>query len=164
MYFKERVVGRRNSVVGRPTSYFRLLSTVSGFTFIEILMTLTIIAVLFIPVMQLFSNSLFSTTVNLETITAMNLAQSEMERTINLNLTKTQLKKIGTLVTPPENEKPLEMNGQFWRIKREIVDNSDPLEVRIVVTRDSEPAKSVVTLVTLVEDLMWDSVKTVSTA
>lgn len=136
----------------------------SGFTFIEILMTLTVIAVLFIPVMQLFSNSLVSTNVNLETITAMNLAQSEMERTINLNLTKAQLQKIGTRVFPPENEKPLEMNHQFWRVKREIMENSDPLEVRVTVCRDTDPGKNLVTLVTLVEDLMWDSVKMVSTA
>ena len=141
-----------------------LRMTKNGFTFIEILMTMTIIGVLFVPVMQLFSSSLYSTSVNLETITAMNLAQSEMERTINLNLTKAQLKKIGTQVFPPENEKPLEMNRQFWRVKREIVEPSDPLEVRIEVYRDGEPDKSLVTLVTLVEDLMWDSVKTISPA
>ena len=135
----------------------------SGFTFIEILMTLTVIAVLFIPVMQLFSNSLFSTNVNLETITAMNLAQSEMERTINLNLTKAQLEQVGTLVIPPVTEKAIEMNHQFWRVKREIVPDTDPLEVRVSVYREGEPGKDLVTLVTLVEDLMWDSVKAVST-
>ncbi len=92
----------------------------------------------------------------------MNLAQSEMERTINLNLTKAELKKIGTLVFPPEKEKPIEMNHQFWRVRREIVEKSDPLEVRVVVYTDDQPDKSLVTLVTLVEDLMWDSVKAVS--
>ena len=135
----------------------------AGFTFIEILMTMTIIAVLFVPVMQLFSNSLYSTSVNLEMITAMNLAQSEMERTINLNLTKAQLQKLGTQIFPPENEKPLELNHQVWRTKREIVEKSDPLEVHVIVYRDGEPDKSLVTLVTLVEDTMWESVKVVST-
>jgi len=135
-----------------------------GFTFIEILMTMTIIGLLFVPVMQLFSSSLYSTSVNLETITAMNLAQSEMERTINLNLTKAQLQKMGTQIFPPENEKPIDMNKQFWRVKREIIEHTDPLEVRIEVYRDGEPDKSLVTLVTLVEDLMWDSVKTISPA
>ena len=133
-----------------------------GFTFIEILMTLTVIAVLFVPVMQLFSNALFSTTVNLESITAMNLAQSEMERTINLNLTTEQLKKAGDQVFPPEEEKPIEMNHQFWRVKREIVPDTEPLEVRVSVYKDEDPSKIFVTLVTLVEDLMWNSVKTVS--
>ena len=125
-------------------------------------MTLTVIAVLFIPVMQLFSNALFSTTVNLESITAMNLAQSEMERTINLNLTKAQLQKIGTQVIPPVEEKATEMNRQFWRVKREIVPDSDPLEVRVSVYKEGEPDRSLVTLVTLVEDLMWGSVQPVS--
>ena len=127
-------------------------------------MTLTVIAVLFVPVMQLFSNALFSTTVNLESITAMNLAQSEMERTINLNLTKTQLQKLGTQVIPPLEEKPLLMNRSEWRVKREIVEDTDPLEVRVMVYLDSDPEKKLVTLVTLVEDMMWDSVKTVSAA
>ncbi len=94
----------------------------------------------------------------------MNLAQSEMERTINLNLTKAQLQKMGTQIFPPENEKPIDMNKQFWRVKREIIEHTDPLEVRIEVYRDGEPDKSLVTLVTLVEDLMWDSVKTISPA
>ena len=133
-----------------------------GFTFIEILMTLTVIALLFVPVMQLFSNSLFSTNVNLDLITATNLAQSEMEHTLNLNLTKEQLKKIGTLILPPEDQKPIELNRALWRVKREIVENSDPLEVRVSVYRDGAPETQLVTLTTLVEDLMWDQVQTVS--
>jgi prepilin-type N-terminal cleavage/methylation domain-containing protein len=133
-----------------------------GFTFIEILMTLAVIAVLFVPVMQLFSNALVSTNLNLESITAMNLAQSEMERTINLNLTTEQLQKIGTQVFPPETEGPIEMNGQSWRIRREIVSGTAPLEVRVSVHKAGDPERAFVTLVTLVEDLMWDSVKTVS--
>ena len=136
--------------------------TEAGFTFIEILMTLAVIAVLFVPVMQLFSNALISTNVNLESITAMNLAQSEMEHTINLNLTKAQLLKIGSQVFPPEDQKPTEMNHEFWRVKREIMPDTDPLEVRISVYKDGEPDRTLVTLVTLVEDLMWDSVKTVA--
>ena len=134
----------------------------SGFTFIEILMTLTVIALLFVPVMQLFSNALFSTTVNLESITAMNLAQSEMERTISLNLTKAELLKVGTQLLPPEDKPATEMNRQFWRVKREIMPDSDPVEVRISVYKDGELDKSLVTLVTLVEDLMWGSVQAVS--
>ena len=127
-------------------------------------MTLTVIALLFIPVMRLFSNSLYSTNVNLEMITAMNLAQSEMERTINLNLTKAQLQKLGTQIIPPLEEKPLLMNRSEWRVKREIIEDTDPLEVRVMVYLDGDPEKKLVTLVMLVEDMMWDSVKTVSAA
>ncbi len=124
-------------------------------------MTLAVIGVLFMPVMQLFSNALVAVNENLEAITAMNLAQSEMERTINLNLTTAQLMKIGTQDLPPLTEKPIEMNRQFWRVRREIVPDTSPLEVRVSVYKEGEPERSLVTLVTLVEDLMWDSVKTV---
>ena len=163
---EESVRSQRSFVASllRMTDRLRRTKNDGGFTFIEILMTLTVIAVLFVPVMQLFSNALFSTSVNLESITAMNLAQSEMERTINLNLTKAQLQKIGTQTFPPEDEKPTEMNHQFWRVKRELVQDSDPLEVRVSVYKDEEPGKSLVTLTTLVEDLMWGSVQPVGTA
>ena len=125
-------------------------------------MTITVVGLLFMPVMQLFSSSLYATNHNQEIITAMNLAQSEIERTINLNLTKTQLKELGTQIIPPENEKPVELNHSFWRTKREIVPDSDPLEVRVHVYKDEHSDRPLVTLVTLVEDMMWHSVKSVS--
>jgi len=133
----------------------------NGFTFIEILITLTVIALLFVPVMQLFSNSIYSTSQNLDRITAMNLAQSEMERTINLNLTKEQIKKIGTQVFPPLDKGPFEINKMRWRVQREVTEDTDPLEVRIKVFKDGEPDRPMITLVTLIEDMMWDQVKTV---
>lgn len=135
----------------------------AGFTFIEILMTLAVVGILFVPVMQLFSSSLYATNQNQEMITAMNLAQSEIEKTINLNLTKTQLQEHGTEIIPPENEKPLELNKSFWRTKREIIAGTDPLEVRVLVYKEGNPDEPLVTLVTLIEDMMWDSVKPVST-
>ena len=134
-----------------------------GFTFIEILMTLTVVALLFIPVMSLFSDSLYSTNRNQDMITAMNLAQSEIERTINLNLTKAQLQELGTQIDPPASEDPIKLNGALWRIQREMVAGTDPLEVRVSVYQDGHPEKPLVTLVTLVEDMMWDSVKSVDT-
>lgn len=133
-----------------------------GFTFIEILMTLTVIALLFVPVMQLFSNSLFFTSENLDRITAMNLAQSEMERTINLNMTKEQIKAIGVQIFPPLEKEPYEINHGKWRVQREVVEDTDPLEVRVKVFKDGQPEKVMITLVTLIEDMMWDQVKTVS--
>jgi hypothetical protein len=126
------------------------------------LITLTVIALLFVPVMQLFSNSLYSTSANLERITAMNLAQSEMERTINLNLTKEQLKAQGTRIFPPLEEAPYEINRNLWRVQREVVEDSDPLEVRVKVFKEGSPEEVMITLVTLIEDLMWDQVTTIS--
>ena len=130
----------------------------AGFTFIEILITISVIAVLFVPVMELFSSSLFSTDENLSLITATNLAKSEMERTINLNLTKEQLKLLGTQIFPSVDKKPYDVNGTFWRVKREIMENTDPLEVRIHVYKESQPEKSAVDLVTFIEDMMWTAV------
>ena len=125
-------------------------------------MTLTIIALLFVPVMQLFSNSMLSTGQNLDRITAMNLAQSEMEKTINLNMTKEQFKKQGTRIFPPLDQEPYLINNVFWRVEREVVEQTDPLEIRIKVYKEGQPEKVMITLVTLIEDLMWDQVKTIS--
>ncbi len=148
----------------RPFSCSQLRTPNSelGFTFIEILMTLTVIALLFVPIMQLFSNSLYSTNDNLEAITAMNLAQSEMERVINLNYTKDQLRKLGAEIIPPVDKPPLELNKTLWRVKRETIEESDPLEVHVSVYKEGQPEKTMVRLVTLIEDLMWDQVKQVS--
>jgi prepilin-type N-terminal cleavage/methylation domain-containing protein len=141
---------------------FSKASRQKGFTFIEILITLTVIALLFVPVMQLFSNSLYSTGENLDRITAMNLAQSEMERTINLNMTKAQLKKDGSKVFPSLDGPPYAINKGFWRVQRQVMEDSDPVEVRIKVFKDGQPEKVLVTLTTLVEDMMWDQVTSVA--
>lgn len=133
----------------------------TSFTYIELLITLAIIAVLFVPIMQLFSHSLYSTIASQDLITATNLAKWEMERTKNLNVTKAQLKQMGDSIYPAPEEKPLEMNNVKWRIKRDIIENSDPLEVRVSVYHDGEPDKPVVTLATLIEDMTWEEIRAV---
>ena len=55
-----------------------------GFTFIEILMTLAVIGILFVPVIQLFNHAVLATSDSLELITATNLAKSEMERNLRI--------------------------------------------------------------------------------
>jgi prepilin-type N-terminal cleavage/methylation domain-containing protein len=130
-----------------------------GFTFIELLITLAIIAVLFVPVMQLFSHSLSSTSFSQDLISATNLAKWEMERLKNLNVTKKQLKQMGDSIYPPPAEEPLLMNKTKWRIERKIMQDSDPLEVRVSVFYDGQPTKPVVTLVTLIEDMFWEEIR-----
>lgn len=132
-----------------------------GFTFVEILMTLAVIGILFIPVTQLFNHSIFATANSLEMITAANLANSEMEKTINLNLPKVKLKELGTVYYPPLEEEPLVVNQLPWRVERQILPASDPVEIRINVYHADRMEKPMVTLVTLVEDMMWESVKPV---
>ena len=139
-----------------------MCSKQEGFTFIEILMTLTIIAVLFVPVMQLFSHSMGAAGDSLDLIVATNLAKSEMERTINLNLTKAQLKALGEQINPPLTDPPMAIDKTLWRVRREVVEGSDPLEVRVHVYREADKEHDVVTLTTLIEDMMWEFVKPVS--
>lgn len=130
----------------------------NGFTYIELLITLAIIAVLFVPMMQLFSHSLNSTVVSQNLITATNLAKWEMEKIKNLNVTELQLQEIGDTLYPPLKEEPLEMNNVKWRIKREIVAGSKPLQVSVKVYREGEPREVVVRLVTLIGDRSWEEV------
>lgn len=126
-----------------------------GFTYIELLITLAIVAVLFIPIMQLFSHSLYSTRISQDMITATNLAKWEMERIKNLNTTKAQLREIGDSIYPPLKEQPLVMNNAKWRIKREIIKESDPLEVRVEVFYEGKTDKPIIALVTFIEDMTW---------
>ncbi|GEM_PF-888141 len=145
-----------------------------GFTYIEILIALVLIAALFVPVMRLFSHSLYSSTVSRDLMTATSLAKWRMERLKNLNFTKEQLLRIGDEVYPAADEPPVEMNGANWRIKRLVVKNGrpdgislkKPVEIRFLVYRakEMEPGaegEPVATLVTLFEDTSWKEIRPV---
>lgn len=133
----------------------RFKQSFTGFTYIEVLITLAVLAVLFIPMMQLFSRALYSTTVSGDQITAVNLARWEMEKVKNLNLTKAQLKELSDIWTPELEEPGLEMNGVKWRILRHIDSESDPLQVSVEVYLDNNLKESIASLVTLLEDNIW---------
>ena len=120
------------------------------------MITLAIVAVLFIPMMQLFSHSLYSTTVSGDMVTAVNLARWEMEKVKNLNLTKSQLAKLGDVWTPALEELPLEINDKSkWRILRHLKPESDPLEVSVEVFKAEDLKKPIASLATLIEDNIW---------
>ena len=129
------------------------------------------------PIMQLFSHSLHASTTSQDLITATSLARWEMERIKNLNVSKERLSGMGDSFYPPIYEEPIDLNDMLWRIKREIVEGSDPLEVRVHVyplrekgevgdeeavseelsyIADEEP---LMTLVTLFENMYWEEVK-----
>ncbi len=107
-----------------------------AFTFIEILITLAIIAVCFLPLMLMFSTSVDNAYLTTELTTARYLAQEGMERVKNLGLTITQLS--GLLAAnpwyPALDEDPIDMTERKWRIKREVA-GADPLEIKISVYR-----------------------------
>jgi len=118
-----------------------------AFTFIEILMVLTILGLTIFPLMRMFSVSLAQVQTTLENITALNLARMEMEKIKNLNFTVEQFKLQGN------SKYSINLNKVNWLVERDIFKNTDPLEVRVKVYREEEPAKPKITLVTLIEDL-----------
>lgn len=140
-------------------------TTNHGFTFIELLITLAVIAICFLPLMRMFSVSLEQVDVTNDLTTARYLAQEGMEKVKNLGFTEAQLEAIGDVWVPALDRPALEINGRYWRTLRKIVRGADPLEVRILVyqvpgrqsslvSRQSSE-KPTVEAVTLVEDLDW---------
>lgn len=139
-----------------------------GFTYTEVLITLAVLAALFVPMMQLFSHTLANSSMTGETITALNLAKWQMERVKNLDYTTERFKQIGSTYYPPVEEPPIELNGRRWRIYTDIAAASEPLKVEVSVFNVSNgkaPAsedggarpegRPVVELVTLLEDMTW---------
>ncbi|MCF7870453.1 MAG: prepilin-type N-terminal cleavage/methylation domain-containing protein [Candidatus Omnitrophica bacterium] len=132
-----------------------------GFTFIELLLSLAILGILFVPMMQLFSHSLYSSSASKKIITADNLAKWYIEKFKNLKLSKKEIKEAGNKIYPAEAEPAFEVNGIRWRIERQVVEETDPLEVRVSVYSQSQPAEPIITLFTLIEDKTWIEYKPV---
>lgn len=126
-----------------------------AFTYIEMMITVVIVAVCFVPLMNMFSSSIQEASYTGDKLTALNLAREEMEKVKNLNFTETQLLALGNTVIPPKTEPPLARNNAGWRITREFKEGSDPLEVKISVYRESKTPQKMVELITLIEDLEW---------
>ena len=126
----------------------------SGFTFVEILVTLALFAILFVPILQLFTSAMDASGHSRELLTAVNLARWEAERTRNLGFDVRRLKAQGDTTWPPESEPAYSLNGQSWRIRRTLKPESDPLEVTIEVSQDGAK-KPLTHLVMLVCDPVW---------
>ena len=126
----------------------------SGFTFVEILVAMTLLALLFVPMMQLFSHAMEATNTSRDLITAISLARWEMERVKNLGNTTARLKAQGNLVWPPLEEPPLVLNSRSWRIHRVLETEVEPLQVTVEVRREGEE-EPLARLVTLLTDYIW---------
>jgi len=136
-------------------------TTNHGFTFIELLITLAVIAISFLPLMRMFSVSLEQVCATNDLTTGRYLAQEGMERVKNLGFTEAQLEAISDVWEPALDKPPLEINGKYWRTLRKIVKGTDPLEIRIQVYQvtgkpaNRQTGKPIVEVVTLIEDLDW---------
>jgi type II secretory pathway pseudopilin PulG len=137
----------------------------NSFTFIELLITLAVIAICFLPLMRMFSVSLEQVYVTEDLTTARYLAQEGMEKVKNLGFTEAQLEDLGDVWEPALDKPPLEINGKYWRTLRKIVKGTDPLEIRILVYQIADKGtnrltdKPLVEVVTLMEDLDWTPVE-----
>lgn len=134
----------------------------SGFTLIEILITLSVVAIAFLPLMQMFSTGLEQAYFSSDLSTARYLAKSHMEKVRNLGFTVAQLKALGDTWDPGLDDQPYKLNDRQWRVLRKVMPDTDPLEIRIQVYQESSPhqkrreyAKPIVEVVTLIEDLDW---------
>jgi prepilin-type N-terminal cleavage/methylation domain-containing protein len=129
-----------------------------GFTYIELLITLTLIGIIFLSIMQFFSHSLYSVNHTRERITALNLAKWQMEKIKNLNLSKREWLEKGSSVYPSVKEEPLFINQALWRIYTEVKKREGPLEILVKVKKEGED-KPLITLYTLTEDSLWKVIK-----
>jgi prepilin-type N-terminal cleavage/methylation domain-containing protein len=124
-----------------------------GFTYIEMLVVVSLLALCFVPLLQMFAQSMDEVSQYSDLGTAIQLGRDGIEAVKNLRFTEEQIESQGTVWAPVENEPPLAVNGKQWRVKRTVVSNSDPLEVHIEVFRAENLSSSVIELATLIEDL-----------
>ena len=138
----------------QPLRILRNRNARAGFTFVEILITLALFGILFIPVIQLFSQAMDASGQSRAVLTAVNLARWEAERTRNLGFDVRRLKTEGDIVWPPLTEPAYSFNGYFWRIYRALKSGSEPLEVTIDVMQEGKN-KPMAHLVMLVCEPVW---------
>lgn len=154
----ERKVENREGRVERnfllATRYLPLSNKKNwGFTYIEMLIVVALVALCFVPLLQMFAKSVDEVLSYSTLGTAALLARDNLEEVKNYRLTKDQIKRTGEVWFPPEKEPPLEFNGAKWRIKRTAVSGTDPLEIRVDVYQADKLNKPLVELVTLIEDM-----------
>lgn len=124
------------------------LHSEQGFTYIEMIIAVTFISLVFFPLMHVFSLNASSVTQAGDVLTATNLAREEMEKVKNLGFSEEKVRNAGSSRSPA-----VKVNGVEWTVVRSVKKNSDPLEVKVAVFRAGNSDRSVVELVTLIEDL-----------
>ena len=123
-----------------------------GFTFIDLLIAISLMSITFFPLMTLYSFALEQVAMTNDSLTAVNLAREGMEMVKNLNLPAERLEKYGVIWYPEKKDPPLEINKALWRIKTTYHKGSRPLRVDVEVLKDSSE-DTFMKVSTLFEDL-----------
>ncbi len=116
-----------------------------GFTFIEVLITLFILAVAVAPLMQLYATAVEQIGYTDDVSTALDLAREEIEKVKNLALTERQIKQMGNIISPP-----IRLQKRTWYTVRVVDPDLTPLEVQVYVYREKLNGPPVVQLMTIV--------------
>ncbi len=130
-----------------------ILTNKKGFTFIETIIAITLIGVVFLPLMRMFTVAIDAINHSRIETTAISIGREYMEMVKNMNLTEEGYKRLDDVrYFPPLNEKPFEMNNEHWRVKRVIYKDTDPLRIDIYVYVEGKD-DPVYSLYTLIEDI-----------
>lgn len=121
------------------------LSTKKSFTYMEVLISVFLIGVLFTPLLSIFASSMSLSNQTLERSYALDIARSEMEKVANLAYDEAHLR-----TGEPLQVRMVKRGNISFRMSREIDPASDPLRVEIRV--GLEKGSALVSLVTLIED------------
>lgn len=125
----------------------------TGFTYIEMLIVITIVGLCFVPLLQMFAQSMDEVEQYSDLGTALQLGREAMESVKNLRFTEAQIEAQGAIWIPPQKEPPVIVNQKGWRVRRSAVAHTDPLEVHVDVFRTEDLEHSLVEFATLIEDL-----------
>lgn len=133
--------------------FSQVKSNEAGFSYLEVLITIMLLAVFFLPIMKMLSASVAHLSYVGDMNTALGLAREGMERVRNLRISQAQLIARGDEYEPPLPEEPLVLNGSRWRVLRDIHEGTRPLEVHVLVFKDEVLDEPLVEVKTLIEEL-----------
>lgn len=123
-----------------------------GFTFVEIILAITVMAIAFMPILNLFTTAVEQINLTNELSAALNLGREGMEMVRNLNLPVERLELQQESYYPPYKEPPLVVNNIEFRIHTVIHAGTRPLQVDVRVFREGAD-EPILELTTLFEDL-----------
>ena len=117
-----------------------------GFTFVEILIALTLLAVVAVPLMRVFATAVEQVAYADDLRTALDLAREEIEKVKNLALTESQIKQLGNAISHP-----IRLNQRTWYAVRVVHPTASPVEIQVYVFREKltdPPVASLATILT----------------